>query len=144
MERKFGKNVALFLAVAVSYCGMFGWQSLAWKKYEHNWASTLGIVAAIIYSVGDRFIKWVSTAEFQRDKLAKPFIITILIYVPNIMFMVLPGLRLPCNVWSIDAFVSFFTTCFFLNNASTTAISKTFERLEKLNKNNGDSKKIKE
>ena len=89
---------------------------------------------AVVYIIGDRFLKWVDTPEFHGDKLVKPFIITLIIYVPIIMFMILPELKLPCHIWQINAFISFFVTCFFLNNASTTAITKTFERLEKITK----------
>lgn len=141
MGRQIGKKLALFLVVAISYFGMFSWQLLALKKFPYNWASIAGIVMAVCYSIGDRFLKWVDTPEFQGGKLVKPFIITLIIYVPIIMFVVLPGLRLPYGVWTVDAFVSFFTTCFFLNNASTTAIVKTYERVEKITKANGAPKK---
>jgi len=133
VNRQIGKKLALFLAVAISYFCMFSWQLLAFKKFQYDWASIAGIVMAVGYSIGDRFLKWVNTPEFQSGKLIKPFIITLIIYIPIIMFVVLPGLKLPCNVWLVDSFISFFATCFFLNNASTTAITKTIERLDKIN-----------
>ena len=132
MGKQLGKKLILFLVVAVSYCGLFSWQLLAFKKFHYDWAAIAGIVLAVCYSMADRFLKWVDTPEFRSSKLVKPFIITLIIYIPIIMFVILPGLDLPCGVWLVDSFVAFFTTCFFLNNASTTAITKTYERLEKI------------
>lgn len=134
MGRHVGKKLALFLAVAISYFCMFSWQLLAFKKFQFDWASTAGIVMAVGYSIGGRFIKWVNTPEYQIGKLVKPFIIALIIYIPLLMFVILPGLKLPCGVWFADSFISFYATYFYLNGASTTAITKTTERLDKKNK----------
>lgn len=141
MGRQIGKKLALFLVIAISYFGMFSWQLLAFKKFQLSWAMIVGALLAVCYSVADRFLKWVDTPEFQSEKLVRPFLITLIIYTPLIIFVILPGLKLPCGLWRIDAFVAFFATCFILNNASTTAIAKTYERLEKITKSNGAPKK---
>lgn len=129
------------MVVVVSYCGIFSWQLLTFKKFQYNWAMLVGTFLAVCYSVADRFLKWVETPEFQTGKLFRPFLITLIIYIPIIIFVVLPGLQLPCGLWRTDAFTAFFATCFILSNASTTAIAKTYERLEKITKANGAQKK---
>ena len=141
MGRQVGKKLALFLVIIIAYFGVFSWQLLAFKKFQYSWASTAGIIMAVFYSIGDRCLKWMETPEFQGRKLVKPFILTLFIQIPIIMFVVLPNLKLPCGVWTIDSFISFYATCFFLNNASTTAIAKFYERVVKITKPNGIPKK---
>lgn len=141
MAKELGKKIVLFIVVVIAYFGTFSWQVLAFKKFQYNWAFFAGITAGIFFSITDRFLKWANTPEFQGDKLIKPFVVSLLISVPIILLVVLPGLKLPCHDWRVDSFISFYVTCFFLNNASTTAIAKTFERLEKITKSNGKPKK---
>lgn len=131
MTKQTGKKIALFLLLILAYIGSFGFELLPIKKFPFDWASILGICVAIGWSVNSRLLKWTETPDFRGEKFVWPFVITLAIYIPIIMFVVLPELGQPRGDWGVDAFIAFLTSCFFFTNMSTTALTKTWERVKK-------------
>lgn len=130
MLKQIGKKIALFFLVLISWLGLFSWEILAFEKTQFNLAYIFGIFMGVCFSINKRLLKWKSDPKFQSEKLLWPFVLSILIHIPIVLFVILP--KLGSRGWYADAFIGFILSGFLLTNLSTTAIAKDWERIQNI------------
>lgn len=136
MLKRIGKRVVLFLLVVIAFFGSFGWEILVFKKPNLNYATVFGIFVAICYSINSRWLKWKDEPEYQSTKFIWPFVFSLFICIPIVIFVILPIIGQPQNIWVTDSIIAYLAARCSLSDWSTTAIGKNWERVQKVIKYN--------
>jgi hypothetical protein len=108
------KSIALFIVLSIFSLTIFDWEWPAISHFKFSWAYATGMMAAVAFSMADRFLKHVRSPEFRWWKLIKTHLLAFLIFLPISVFMVLPALGPPKGVWKLDYMLSFLLTYFFI------------------------------
>jgi len=108
------KTIALFIVLSIFSLSLFDWELPSITQLKFDLAYAVGMVAALVFSMADRFLKHVRSAEFRWWKLIKTHLIAFLIFLPVSVLMVLPALGPPKGIWKLDYMLAFLLTYFFI------------------------------
>ena len=108
------KTIALFIVLSIFSLTILDFDLPAISRFTFDWAYATGMIAALLFSMTDRFLKHVRSKEFSWWKLIKTHLIAFFIFLPVSVFMVLPALGPPKGIWKLDYMLSFLLTYFFI------------------------------
>jgi len=107
-------TIALFIVLSIFSLTLFDWEIPSISQFTFDWAYAVGMVAALLFSMTDRFLKHKHSGAFKWWKLIKTHFIAFLIFLPVSVFMVLPALGPPKGIWKLDYMLAFLLTHFFI------------------------------
>lgn len=138
IDKNSRKVLALFIIFVAYYLILVGFEFPAIASFRINWAYAVGMTAAVCWSLADRFLKHVNSPEFKTGKLIKPHLLFFLVFCPASLFVILPKLGPPQNIWSAD-----YKTAFLISYFVITAGPKITINYERFVKYLNGSKKTK-
>jgi hypothetical protein len=128
MENQERKTLALFIVITAFYLILFDWDWPAISDFRFNLAYTVGMATALLFSMAERFLKYVRTDQFRWWKLIKTHVLAFVIFYPISVIAILPTLEPPRGVWKVDYKLAFLLTYFFINVGPK--IPAIYERLD--------------
>ncbi|MEK7131875.1 MAG: hypothetical protein AAB797_04080 [Patescibacteria group bacterium] len=139
MENQGRKTIALFIVLTAFYLALFDWDWPSISDFRFNLAYTVGMAAALLFCMAERFLKYARTSEFSWWKLIKTHVLAFIVFYPLSIVVILPTLEPPRGVWKLDYKLAFLLTYFFINVGSR--VTTIYERLDKfLTPKNGNRK----
>jgi antibiotic biosynthesis monooxygenase (ABM) superfamily enzyme len=73
------KSIALFVVLSIFSLTLFDWEWPSLSHFKFSWAYAIGMTAAVVFSMTDRFLKHVRSAEFSWWKLIKTHLLAFLL-----------------------------------------------------------------
>ncbi len=114
MEKRERKIIALFIIISTLALALLDWDWPSISSFKFNWAYAIGMTAALLFSMADRFLKHVRSSEFRWWKLIKTHFLAFIIFMPISVFVVLPALGPSKGIWKLDYMLAFLLTYFFI------------------------------